>query len=474
MNPNLNINEIIFEFDANEESYSYGFYEKGVFISCWHLVRNHLHNILLAMSGVDVFKPQRKRKFWRDLTLLIDAFKHRPRKTTSVDVLFFFSQIKNMDRGKFVYNIDHGLMAEEVLNLGKSVSVLGYQDGRRHRVLEPPLESKVLNWYIMQEKILLRFKRVSSQEKHTMSEFLDLLYIHLITKLPVEDVSYIVDELAIYLKRRVLEFKLKVHTWSKVLDLYSPKYLISHYLSDDIFLSLVAKARGIKVIETQHGYIYEESIYYNYNTNIKYLGFIPDYCWVYGKSSVEFIKQPFKKVVIGKPHLTEKMMVSETSEKEYDFLIISDSTSKQLTIDVGLKLLTVGDKLLFRKHPGQERNCKKSKYEVLLSNQKVYEDKNIDVCDSVLQSAAIVVVGNYISTIAFEALALGSRVALVAGNDKPIVGVGEGYISVIDYKDKEFSQKMSAFLTSKPKEMPVDDLFSLKWRENIKDFFAVN
>ena len=185
---------------------------------------------------------------------------------------------------------------------------------------------------------MLRFKRISSQEKHTMSEFLDLLYTHLITKLSVKDVSYIVDELAIYLKRRALEFKLRVRTWNKVLDLYSPKYLISHYLSDDIFLSLVAKARGIKVIETEHGYTYEVSIFCYYNTNIKYLGFMPDYCWAYGRSSVEFIKRPSKKVIIGKPHLTEKTMVSEISENKYDFLIISDSTSKQMTIDVSLKI----------------------------------------------------------------------------------------------------------------------------------------
>ena len=125
-------------------------------------------------------------------------------------------------------------------------------------------------------------------------------------------------------------------------------------------------------------------------------------------------------------------------------------------------------------HPGQERNCKKSRYDVLLNNHQVYKDNNIDVCDSILQSKAVIIIGNYISTVAYEALVLGSRVALIADTDKLIAGVGKDYISVIGYKDECFLQKINTFLTSKPKEMPVDDLFSVKWRENIKNFFAVN
>ena len=90
------ITKIIYEIDKLDHIYDYKIYHKEFSIPCWNLVRHYLYKIVfsISMPGKSLLRPKVHRSILRNAMLCYDAFKHRPKKSAAVDVLFFLLSLK--------------------------------------------------------------------------------------------------------------------------------------------------------------------------------------------------------------------------------------------------------------------------------------------------------------------------------------------------------------------------------------------
>lgn len=141
----------------------------------------------------------------------------------------------------------------------------------------------------------------------------------------------------------------------------------------------VAKRLGIKVIEVQHGSVYNNLAYevsdIVYNST-EYKNYLPDVFFTFGDYWSNLVKWNYEKVSMGNPYLNEYVLPDKRDNYDYDYLIISQPLDD---IFVGLKksqfVKDLSDafpesRILFRIHPAEDLEEQKEIYR---------ECKNIDV-----------------------------------------------------------------------------------------------
>lgn len=112
----------------------------------------------------------------------------------------------------------------------------------------------------------------------------------------------------------------------------------------------VAKKRGIKVAEIQHGVL--GKIPYGIESEMEYKNYYPDYLFTFGDFWHDKIKLPVHALSMGHPHLNAALEKFELKEEREGLLILSQPGMAKKLLEIGLDIRKRSNmKIIFRAHP---------------------------------------------------------------------------------------------------------------------------
>ncbi len=187
----------------------------------------------------------------------------------------------------------------------------------------------------------------------------------------------------------ILTYKISKKYYEKILNKIRPKVIIevvSYGFSRYLFNEL-AKKRGIKIIELQHGVIGKYQIAYNFYRK-RELETFPDYIFLFGeywKNNTRFPLEVDKLIVTGFPYFEGKLQKllknSRRNSKKENILFISQGTIGKELSKLAIKLDKLIDckkyNIVYKLHPGEYDRwegeypwLKKSNIKIVDNNKK--------------------------------------------------------------------------------------------------------
>lgn len=203
--------------------------------------------------------------------------------------------------------------------------------------------------------------------------------------------------------------------FARVLDAVDPRLVVMEDASYGTRGALIStmKARGILVVEPQHGWIGPTHAAYNFGSAMSAPELsvtLPDELLTFGEYWSEGIRHPAPSTAIGKPHLeTMATLAPRWSDRPREVLMVSSVTDPEAMTEFALALrreLPTDWLLRFRPHPS-ERPVVQNVYASMLAVPGIALDEVSDVYESLARARGIVGIA---STVLFEALAMGCRV----------------------------------------------------------------
>jgi len=135
------------------------------------------------------------------------------------------------------------------------------------------------------------------------------------------------------------------------------------YYGGESYIIRVAKERGIKTAEFQHGVVSNMHPAYNYGEGIlnseEYRKYIREYFLTYGEYWNNQIKIPGKKYVVGNPHFHESIKrYKDIEEEKNTILIVSQWTLTKEFVEIAEFLANnlKDKKIILKMHPGEIKN----------------------------------------------------------------------------------------------------------------------
>lgn len=203
--------------------------------------------------------------------------------------------------------------------------------------------------------------------------------------------------------------------FARVLDRMQPDVVVMEDASYGSYGHVIQmmKARGIHVVEPQHGWIGPSHAAYNFGAAMhtpQLFVTLPDALLTFGDFWSSIVRHPGDIVSIGKPHMNEMSRhVPALDKRPRAVLIASSVSATEETTDF---VLAVRDALpqdwsvIYRVHPS-ERSTQSNRYPRLVGVAGVEFDTNTDVYESMKSSRAVIGVA---STVLYEAVAMGCHV----------------------------------------------------------------
>lgn len=148
-----------------------------------------------------------------------------------------------------------------------------------------------------------------------------------------------------------------VYVYSWLLDKFfaftKAKFLVINcgcYGGTQAMIINVAKRRGIKVAEIQHGVL--GIIPYGIEPEMEYNDYCPDYLFTFGDFWNDKIKLPVQALSMGHPHLNATLREKGFRERELSLLILSQPGITKQLLDICLDIRKKNKmKIIFRPHP---------------------------------------------------------------------------------------------------------------------------
>jgi hypothetical protein len=173
------------------------------------------------------------------------------------------------------------------------------------------------------------------------------------------------------------------------------------------------KARGVTVVEPQHGWIGASHGAYNFGTamhNSPLNRTLPDFLLTFGDFWSENIRHPATSIAVGKPHLEDMAKaVPALRERPHEVLVVSSVAEPEAAAKLTLTLrdaLPAKWTVVFRPHPS-ERATMRERYPALHHTPRIRIDPHADVFESLARARGVVGIA---STVLYEALAMGPKV----------------------------------------------------------------
>ncbi|MCM1495513.1 MAG: hypothetical protein NC089_06905 [Bacteroides sp.] len=229
-------------------------------------------------------------------------------------------------------------------------------------------------------------------------------------------VSLDLTHIAQIVARRILICKGKYKEYKRIFQKIHPKLILElvHYNMDSMIINEIAKQKGIRTVELQHGNIYDAHVSYHYDSNeeIKQL---PDEIWLLSEYWKSVIHMPIEErflIPMGYPYFESRIeKYNKKYKKQKDkktVLFISQSTiGRQLSRFAAefAELAKDTMRILYKLHPG-EVSVWKEQYQELGRCEfiKVIERREIDLYQLFAQSD--IQVGVY-STALYEGIGFG-------------------------------------------------------------------
>jgi len=184
----------------------------------------------------------------------------------------------------------------------------------------------------------------------------------------------------------ILKYRFSKKYYEIILNKVNPKILIevNSYCFNCLLFNELAKKRGIKIIELQHGVIGKYHIAYNFYRKIN-LDTFPDYIFLFGdfwKKNVNFPITKKQLIVAGFPYMENQLNNYKNHNNRIDnvqnILFISQGTIgkklSKLAIDLNEIINHKKYKIIYKLHPGEYDRWKRE-YPWLLN-------KSIDIIDN--------------------------------------------------------------------------------------------
>lgn len=249
------------------------------------------------------------------------------------------------------------------------------------------ISTKFLTKLAIRSKIMFKYLhkyRLSPEERVEIFKLTQLLNVTFEINLRYETIINLVQEL-IY-----QWFGLK-KTIGSILDNINPKLIIevSHTLRHTMIVNSIAKAKGIPVIEIQHGIMGQEHISYNYS-GIKSLQSFPDYMFIFGEYWKDTTRLPLAKervISTGFPYFEQckrkyEFNVKKQSDIKYILFTSQGIVSKELS-NLALNLVKQIDmskfKIIYKLHPSEYKSWEREYSSFLDSGIEIIHDNNIEI-----------------------------------------------------------------------------------------------
>ncbi len=217
------------------------------------------------------------------------------------------------------------------------------------------------------------------------------LYLLLNSINKIFDINIDDDKVIKEIKNLILVYRLSKKYYIKILNKIKPKIIIevcSYGFSRFLFNEL-AKKRGIRIIELQHGIMGKYHIAYNFYKKLE-LDTFPEYIFLFGDFWKNNIQVPIKKehlIVTGFPYFENKLKKltknSRKSSKKENILFISQGTIGKKLSRFAVQLNKIIDhkkyNIIYKLHPGEYAKWKNEYSWLKESNIEVTDNNKNDI-----------------------------------------------------------------------------------------------
>lgn len=211
----------------------------------------------------------------------------------------------------------------------------------------------------------------------------------------------------------ILNYKISKKYYEKILNKIRPKVIIevASYGFGRFLFNELAKKRGIKIIELQHGVIGKYHIAYNFYRKLE-LEVFPDYIFLFGeywKNNTRFPLKKEKLIVTGFPYFKDRLEEltknSRKNNKKENILFISDGIVGKQFSKLAVKLDKLIDhkkyNIIYKLHPGEYDRWKRTYPWLINSTFKIVDNNKKDIYHYLSKSEYLIGVR---STVIFEGL----------------------------------------------------------------------
>ena len=189
----------------------------------------------------------------------------------------------------------------------------------------------------------------------------------------------------------ILNYKISKKYYEKILNKIKPKIIIEvvSYGFDRLLFNELAKKRGIKIVELQHGTMGKYHIAYNFYKKLE-LDTFPEYIFLFGeywKNNTRFPLEKENLIVTGFPYfesrLKELTINNRKSSKKENILFISQGTVGKELSRLAINLNNLIDRkkynIIYKLHPGEYDRWKNEYPWLKESNIRVIDNNKNDI-----------------------------------------------------------------------------------------------
>jgi len=462
----MSILDNLLNFEENSSLYNYKFKYKNILMypfirfSLFYFASNEIHG-LQNTNNVSF-----NVSFIQKIKYYLRSFIYKPFLYKNFDIIFFGSDIANIQKGKLFFNRLTETFANEYPSktlLIETSDRLNFKRPRSYPNICTNDHINILSNIIT--KIKFKFISISSEDINQIDAFIAFLKQY---------INYEIKDLLIWdiIKNNLINISKKLYIlnkeYIKLLKKLNPKILFldcALYGDYNIPLLLAAKELNIPVGEYQHGLISLAHPAYNYSSKLPkcYNLYMPDFFMSYGEYWIKNSRIPIKKYIIGNPYLSETIKANNNFIKKEQILYISATIYPEKYVSdviwLNNNLSVKGYSVIFRIHP-QETSLLQTVYKPIIDNHIPIDTQPLY---NTLEASKYII-GDY-STVIFEA-ALFNCIIFIFDNIKNKENVDTTQFNCIS----SITEIEEIILSENYKKTDPDNFWAENWRENYHKF----
>ncbi|MGY0372534.1 hypothetical protein [Clostridium sp. JNZ J1-5] len=356
-------------------------------IKFWHFIRFKLYqNILKQVNHTGELSSTPQRSKMEKLQVMIDQvynilFKSPLWGLKPKEVLVLNSprRLKSGNCYECIYTDDL------IKDLDLPYYVLEYPYLGKHF---KPVRTKNLLYFdsVSLKRTLLRRKYMKEKKFSLRDEDLKLIENIIKDLNSIFEVDIKLDFLINEVEDVIYSYKTTFQYYNKILDNIKPKVILEvcHYEFDKLLINEVAKKKGIKVIELQHGTIDKYHVSYNFYKKMSLPNF-PDYIFTFGEYWSKTSRFPIEKeniIDIGFYNFEKKQSEFRDKSEARNILFISQNTIGKELSKLALELNKKLDgqyKIIYKLHPREFQVWKVDYPELVNSGIEVIDNNDKDL-----------------------------------------------------------------------------------------------
>lgn len=412
----MKINAVCF----NEIEKKYFLYEDSIDgVNYWMYSRWDIWNYLMSLQNPNIGKPQNQPKgvgfrLKSYVKLLYNLLFGRRIRKKKVDLLFIIHERKVKVNGIYVCKYTDAIRRqykdyyafERLYEMGH----LKPTDNHNLVYLDRISVNGNINYYTEMMFRRKRYKRLLNEiKRHMIAPVQELEEVF--------QISISLEYIARLIAQKILICKKKYQEYERVFSKIHPKLVIEvvHYSMDCMIINELAKKRGIRTAELQHGNIFDDHISYQYASE-KVIKQLPDEIWLlseYWKSEIHMPIEEQYLIPVGFPYFEKcigKYMENCKNERDRKtILFISQGPIGRQLSEFAVSFAKMCSKekyrIIYKLHPGEVSIWKEQYIELKQCDCiEVIENRDIDLYQLFAESD--IQVGVY-STAIYEGIGFG-------------------------------------------------------------------